>query len=87
MFTMNLVEGEAVTVRHPSRVDVVVLTRSDAEDLVASGPNRGVAACAAVHVDGWSFLEEPDAHLEAEVVAGKRSDGADINGVEAVVVI
>ena len=84
---VNFVESETMAVGHPSGVDLVVFARSDAEDFVAASPNGGVAAGAAVDVDGRSFLEEPDPHLEAEVVAGQRADGTDVDGVETVVVV
>ena len=82
---VDVVEIQAVRIRHPARVHLVVLARGDAVDLVAAGPDGDVGAGAAVHVDGRGFLEEPDAHLEAEVVGGQRADRADVGGVERVV--
>ena len=84
---MKVMKGETMAVWHPSRVDFVVLARSDAEDFVASGPDDRVATGAAVEIDALGFLEEPYAHLEAEVVRSERTDGADVSGVERVVVI
>ena len=66
-----MVEAKSVTVRHPGRVDLVVFARRDAEDFVAAGPDRGVAAGAAVEIDALGFLEEPNTHLKAEVVGGQ----------------
>ena len=84
---VEVVEVEPVGVGHPSGVDFVVLAGGDAVDFVAAGPDAGVGAGAAVGVDAFGFLEEPDAHLEAEVVGGEGADGADVCGVEGVVVI
>ena len=70
---------------HPRRVHLVVETRGDAVDLVAAGPDVDVGARAAVDVDRRRFLEEPDAHLEAEIVGSQRADRADVGGVERVV--
>lgn len=49
--------------------------------------DENVGAGSAIYVDGGGFLEEPDAHLEAEVIGCECADGADIGGVERVVVI
>ena len=79
---IDVVEIEAMRIRHPAGIDLVVLTWSDAMDFVFASPNGDVGASAAVDVDGFGFLEEPDAHLEAEIVGGQGSDWADVGGVE-----
>ena len=79
---IDVVEIEAMRIRHPAGIDLVVLTWSDAMDFVFASPNGDVGASAAVDVNGFGFLEEPDAHLEAEIVGGQGSDWADVGGVE-----
>ena len=64
---INVVEVEAVRIRHPARVHLVVLARGDAVDGVAAGPDGDVGASAAVHIDARGFLKEPDPHLKAEI--------------------
>ena len=79
---IDVMEIEAMRIRHPAGIDLVVLTWSDAMDFVFASPNGDVGASAAVDVDGFGFLKEPDAHLEAEIVGGQGSDWADVGGVE-----
>ena len=52
---------------------------------VAAGPDGDVGAGAAIDVDGRGFLEEPDPHLETEVVGGQCADRANVGGIERVV--
>lgn len=78
---VDVMEIQAMRVWHPAGIDLVVLTRSDAVNFVFASPHRDVGAGAAVDVDGFGFLEEPDAHLEAEIVGGQGSHGADVGGV------
>ena len=78
---------EAVRVGHPVGVDRLVLARVDAVDLVLAAADHDVAAGATVRVDGLGLLEEPDAHLEPEILGGQGADGADVDGVERVVAV
>ena len=82
---VDIVEIQAVRVGHPGGVHLVVQARSDAVDFIFPGPDRDVGAGAAIHVDARGFFEEPNAHLEAEVVGCQRADRADVGGVERVV--
>jgi len=77
----------AAGVGHPRVVHRVVAARGDAVDDALAGPDDGVGADAGLGVDAVRLLEEPDAHLEAEVGAGERADGADVDRVERVVVL
>ena len=56
-------------------------------DGVPAGVDEDVRAGAAIHIDRRGFLEKPDAHLEAEVIGGEGADGADVGGIEGVIVI
>ena len=84
---IEVVEIEAVGIGDPAGIDVVVLPRGDAVDFVFAGVDDDIRSGAAGGVDGIGFLEEPDAHLEAEVFGGEGSDGAEVDGVQRVVVV
>ena len=47
----------------------------------------GVAAGRAARAEAFRFLQEPDAHLEAEIRRGQRADRTDIDGVERVIIL
>ena len=79
-------EKFAARVSHPRVVHGVVLARGDAVDFSFAGPHGGVGASGGFGVDAGRLLEEPDAHLEAEVGARERAHWADIDRVERVVV-
>ena len=80
-------EKFAAGVGHPRVVHGVVLARRDAVDLTFARPDGRVRAGGGFGVDARRLLQEPDAHLEAEVGARERADRADVDGVERVVVI
>ena len=80
-------EKFAARVGHPRVVHGVVLARRDAVDLTFAGPDGRVRTGGGFGVDARRLLQEPDAHLEAEVRARERADGADIDRVERVVVV
>ena len=82
---IDIMEVETVRIRHPAGIDLVVLTWRNAMDFVAAGPDRNVRARAAVDVDALGFFQEPDTHLETEVVRGQRADRADVGGIERVI--
>ncbi len=67
---IDVVKIEAMGIRHPAGIDGIVLARGDAMNLIATGPDCDVRARAAIDVDALGFLQEPDAHLETEVVRG-----------------
>lgn len=56
-------------------------------DLVLTAADDDVATGAAVRVDGFGLLEEPDAHLEAEVLGGEGTNGADVDGVKGIIAV
>ena len=80
-------EKFAAGVGHPRVVHGVVLARRDAVDLAFAGPDGRVRAGGGFGVDARGLLQEPDAHLETEVGARERADGADVDRVERVIVI
>ena len=80
-------EELAAGVGHPGVVHGVVAARRDAVDLAFARPDGRVRAGGGLGVDARGLLQEPHAHLEAEVGAGERADGADVDGVERVVVV
>jgi hypothetical protein len=62
-------EELAAGVGHPGVVHGVVAARRDAVDLALARPDGRVRAGGGFGVDARRLLEEPDAHLEAEVGA------------------
>ena len=78
---------QAVAVGHPAAVHLVILARGDAVHLALARPDVDVGAGAAVHVDGRRALQEPDAHPEAEILAGERTHGAEVHGVHGVIAV
>ena len=86
-FAIEVVEIQAVAVRHPAGVHEIVLAGSDAVDGVLAAGDQDVRAEAAIHIDALGFLQKPDTHLEAEVLAGESAHGADIHRVQRVVVV
>lgn len=78
---------QAVRVGQPVGVHRLVLTRSDAVDLILTAADEDVAAGAAVRIDGLGLLEEPDAHLEAEILGSQCADGTDVDGVKGIVAV
>ena len=80
-------EKFAAGVGHPRVVHGVVLARRDAVDLAFAGPDGRVRAGGGFGVDARGLLQEPDAHLEAEVRARERADRADIDRVERVIIV
>ena len=80
-------EIEPAVIAHPDGVDVVILPRGLAVNDVFPAADEGIAAGGATGADALGLLEEPDAHLEAEIGRGQRADGADIDGVERVIAI
>jgi len=84
---VEVVKIEPVAVRHPARIDEVIFARGDPVDDVLAARDEDVRAGAACDIDALGFLEEPDAHLEAEILAREGADRADVDGVERVVAV
>src|ERR1700677_431514 len=78
---------EPAVVAHPEAVDVVVFARGLAVDNVFAAADDGIATGRAACAEALGFLEEPDAHLEAEIARGERAHGADVHGVERVIAV
>ena len=78
---------QARVIGHPATVHLIVLARGDAVDLLTAGPDVDVGTRAAVHINGRRALEEPNAHLEAEVTAGEGTHGAEIHHVHGVIAV
>ena len=76
----------APDVAHPGLVDVDVAARPQAVDLAVALVDVDVAAGRAPGADRVGGLQEPDAHLEAEVVGEQRAHRADVGQVAGVVV-
>ena len=86
-FAAEVVEIQAVAVWHPAGIHEIVLAWSDAVNGVLTAGDQDIRAEAAIHIDALGFLQKPDTHLEAEVLAGESADGADIHRVQRVVVV
>jgi len=84
---VDIVEAEPALVAHPFGIDRLVVARRLAINKPFAAADDRIAARGAAGADAFGFLEEPDAHLEAEILAGERADGADIDGVERVIIV
>ena len=82
---MNRFVGQAVRIRHPKLIYVVIFARSDPEDFVFTTADQNIATKAVAHVNCLGFLEEPDAHFEAEIRGSQSAYGANVDGVERVI--
>src|SRR6185312_13828373 len=82
----DLLVLDAPDVAHPGLVDLDVAPRPQAVDLLITLVHVDVAAGRAPGADGVGGLQEPDAHLEAEVVGQERAHRADVGQVPGVVV-
>ena len=78
---------QPAVIAHPAGVDRVVLARLVAIDLLLPRPDDDVAARRAARAQALGFLEEPDAHLETEILRGERADRADVHRVQRVIVV
>ncbi len=87
VFRLEGVEGEAGVVVQPALVDGFVFARSDAVNFAFARADEDVGAEAVEGVNGFGFFEEPDAHFEAEIFGGERTDGADVHSVEGIGVV
>src|SRR5262249_2947743 len=65
---------------------MVVIARGLPVDHVLARANDRVAARRATGADAFGFLQKPDAHLEAEIRGGERSDRANIDGVKRIII-
>jgi hypothetical protein len=66
---------------------VVVAPGKVAVDPILVDRDVDVAAVCAARADGRDISQEPDADLEAEILAGERSDRADVAGADRVAVV
>ena len=82
----RLVRAPAL-VAHPVRVDVGIPARAETEDLATAVIDVDVAPRSAAGADGRSFLQIPDARLEAEILAGQRADRTHVHDVAGVGVV
>ena len=87
VFGGHLFVEQPAAVGHPRVVHLVVAARGDAVDDALATPNLGVHAGGGFRANAGRGLQEPHAHLEAEIGAGKRTDRADVDGVERIVVL
>ena len=78
---------QPVRVRHPVGIHRHVLTRIDPVDLVLAAADDDIAASAAAGIDGLGLLEEPDAHLETEILGSQCADRTDIDRIQGVVAV
>ena len=74
-------------VRHPGVVDLIITSWGDAIDFSFTAPDFGIDAGAAFWADAFCAFKEPDTHFEAEVGACEGSDGADVDGIEGVIIV
>ena len=86
-FAVHEVEVETAAVAHPGGVHVVVVAWGLAVNRIATGTDFHATAATAASANAVCFREEPHALLEAEIGAGQSADGADIDGVERVIVL
>ena len=87
VFAVEITVVQASVVAHPIGIDRIVLPRGLADDFVLASADDRVAAGAAGGADAFSFVQEPDAHLEAEIFARERADRADVDRVERVIAV
>src|SRR5947208_15706331 len=78
---------QAAVIAHPAGIDAVVFAGLVALHHLLASAHDNVAASAAARADALRFFQEPDSHLEAKIFRGERAYGANIDGVERVVVI
>ena len=65
---------------------MVVLARGLPIDYVLSRADDSVAACRTTGADAFGFLQEPDAHLKAEIGGSERADRANIDCVKRIII-
>ena len=84
---LHLLVEHAAGIGEPGGVHRVVAARRDAVEHALTTRDGGVHADRGLGVDARRLLEEPHAHLEAEVRRGQRADRADVHRVERVIVL
>src|SRR6266550_865732 len=65
---------------------MVVLARGLPVDHVLSRADDAVTACRTTGADAFGFLQEPDAHLEAEIGGSERADWANIDCIKRIII-
>ena len=83
----DLLVERAARVAQPRLVDVGVAPRPQPLHLAVALVDEDVAAGRAARADRLVLLQEPDPHLEAEVVGQQRAHRADVGQVAGVVVL
>src|ERR1039458_901586 len=78
---------QPAVIAHPRAVDSVVFTRRVAVNFFLARADDDVAAGGATGANAFGFLEEPDAHLEPEILGRERADRADVHGIQRVIVV
>ncbi len=76
---LDLLVKDAAGIGEPGVVHRVVAARGDAVEHALAAPDLGVHADGRLGIDARRLLEEPDAHLEAEVRRGQRADRTDVH--------
>jgi hypothetical protein len=74
-------------IAHPTRINRVVLTRFIPVNPALARADDDVAASPAARAEALGFLEEPDPHLEPEILRGQRADRAKVDRVQGVIVV
>ena len=59
-FVADVFKIQAMGIREPDAVHIVVFARGDAIDFVLAGADGDVGAGGAIHVDRFDFLQKPD---------------------------
>src|ERR1051325_5660606 len=86
VFRGDVIEVEPPVVAHPARVHVIVLARGLPVNHILARADDRVATGRAAGADTFRFLQEPDPHLETEIGRGQRTDGANVDRVQRVIV-
>ena len=65
---------------------MIVLSRCLPIDHVLATADDGVTAGSATCADTLGFFQEPDAHFETKIRRRERANGADVDGVERIII-
>ncbi len=80
-------EGSTPLVAGPPAVDLFVRTRADSFDVVSKGVHKSGAVPCALVTDALSAFVVPNTSLESESSAGQCTDGTNICGTKAILII
>src|SRR5687767_13515071 len=67
LLRLEIIEVEPAVVAHPGGINVVVFARRLPVNYILARADERVAAGRAAGAKAFRFLQEPDAHLEAEI--------------------